>query len=206
MDKGKSILSFFSRVAVNGKSSITEPFEKTIEMAALTATEQESSATEDSTHLSEGTALSLTTKQRNAHDKFAREIKDTTGLLLIPGPCNNGRLTSQCCECLKNANATTVIRNVRDRWEKHAKVCPGLMLSRKNSLFAQAQQPLSAEAQAFVMHITAGGERHRQQTCDAYVLTYWIYKHKLPFTTGDKLKEVDTILCDFGNKVVCSSF
>ncbi len=195
MNKGKSIRSFFSRVAENGKSSITEPFEKSIEMAALTATEQESSATEDSTHQSEGTALLLTTKQRNAHDKFARKIKETTGLLLVPAPCNNGRLTSQCSECLKNANATTVIRNVRDRWEKHAKVCPGLTLSRKHSLFAQAQQPLSAEAQAFVMHITAGGERHRQQTCDACVLTYWIYKHKL-----------NSILCDFGDNVVCSSF
>ena len=113
MDKDKSILSFFSRVAENnGKSSITEPFEKSIEMAALTATEQESSATEDSTHQSEGTALLLTTRQRNADDKFAREIKETTGLLLVPAPCNNGRLTSQCSECLKNANARTVIRNI----------------------------------------------------------------------------------------------
>jgi hypothetical protein len=61
MDKGKSILSFFSRVTENCKSSITEPFKKSIEMAALK--EQESSAAEDSTHLSEGTALLLTTKQ-----------------------------------------------------------------------------------------------------------------------------------------------
>ncbi len=94
MNKGKSILSFFSRVAENGKSSITEPSEKSIEMAALTTTKQESLATENSTHLSEGTALLLTTKQRNAHDKFAREIKETTGLLLVPAPCYNGRLTS----------------------------------------------------------------------------------------------------------------
>ncbi len=48
----------------------------------------------------------------------------------------------------------------------------------------------TAEAQALVMYLTAGGEAHRKNTCDAYVLAYWLYKHKLPFTTGNKLREV----------------
>jgi hypothetical protein len=29
-----------------------------------------------------------------------------------------------------------------------------------------------------------------QNTVDAYVTAYWVYKHKLVFTTGDKLREV----------------
>jgi hypothetical protein len=95
--------------------------------------------------------------------------------------------------------------NVRERWEKHAKSCPGIMLLRKKLLLAPAQ--LSAEAQAFVMHVTAGGERHRQQTCDTYVLTYWLfkhklYKHKLPYTTGDKLREVYMAFFIFGVKTM----
>jgi hypothetical protein len=49
---------------------------------------------------------------------------------------------------------------------------------------------LSAEAQNMVMHMTLGGDKHRKNTVDAYVTAYWVYKHKLAFTTGDKLREV----------------
>ncbi len=31
---------------------------------------------------------------------------------------------------------------------------------------------------------------HRRKLCDAYIVAYWVYKYKLPFTTSGKLKEV----------------
>jgi hypothetical protein len=55
---------------------------------------------------------------------------------------------------------------------------------------------LSAEAQNMVMHVTMGGDKHRKNTTDAYVTTYWIYKHKLTFTTGDKLREACLLVCN----------
>ena len=82
---------------------------------------------------------------------------------------------SQCGTCLK-ANKKTFRRNVKEKWVNHAKVCPGLLLLREKSFLAPDK--LSAEAQAFIMHVTAGGEKHRRNTCDAYVATYWVYKYK----------------------------
>jgi hypothetical protein len=70
----------------------------------------------------------------------------------------------------------------------HAKTCTGLLTLSQNAKCVPIT--LSAEAQAFRVHLTAGGESHRKNTCDAYVLCYWLYKHTLPFTTGDKLREV----------------
>ncbi len=35
-----------------------------------------------------------------------------------------------------------------------------------------------------------GGEKHCRRNCDAYVITYWIYKNKVPFTHGSKFQEV----------------
>jgi hypothetical protein len=100
MSKGKSIRSLFSRVltAKDGKSSIPETFDKSIEMAPLM--NHKSSAVEEcvnctssieggATSCSEGTTLLPTKKQRNAHQKFALDIKGTTGLDLSPAPSNN---------------------------------------------------------------------------------------------------------------------
>jgi hypothetical protein len=38
--------------------------------------------------------------------------------------------------------------------------------------------------------VTAGGEKHRNRCCDAYAITFWTYKNKLPFTSGEKVKQV----------------
>jgi hypothetical protein len=50
------------------------------------------------------------------------------------------------------------------------------------------------------MHMTLGDDKHRKNTVDAYVTAYWVYKHKLAFTTGDKLRELRTAL-----RPLCSS-
>jgi hypothetical protein len=146
---------------------------------------------EDTTLCSESPTVQLTAKQRKAHQRFGIDIKAATGLDLLPAPSNNGRLTSQCATCLK-ANNKTFKRNVKEKWVNHAKICSGLILLQKKSLLAPAQ--LSAEAQAFRMHVTGSMEKHRQNTCDAYVATYWVYKYKLPFTIGNKLKEKEVCL------------
>jgi hypothetical protein len=73
-------------------------------------------------------------------------------------------------------------RNVTKNWVTHSNKCPGL---HKKLLSAQP-----AEVEAFVMHVTQGGDKHRRNVCDAYATTYWVYKLKLAFTTGDKLCEV----------------
>ncbi len=62
-----------------------------------------------------------------------------------------------------------------DWWKRHAK-----------------KQCTNINAQADVFHkaCAVGGEKHRRRNCDAYVITYWIYKNKVPFTHGSKLQEV----------------
>ena len=104
-----------------------------------------------------------------------------TGLTLKPAPDMNERSASHCMSC-----SNKQIRNVTASWIRHAKVCPGLNVAQWSKL----APALSAEAQNFVMHVIAGGDTHRRQLCDAYQVAYWVYKHKLPFTTSPKLKEV----------------
>jgi hypothetical protein len=124
-----------------------------------------------------------TKRKYTCMNKFGSHIKSTTGLDLLPAPDRNGRSASQCGTCLvADPTKQTIILNVTQKWNKHAKSCPGLK---------KLVTPIfSAEAQNMVMHVTLGGDKHRKNTIDAYVTTYWIYKHKLTFTTGDKLREV----------------
>ncbi len=104
-----------------------------------------------------------------------------TGLTLEPAPDMNNRSASHCMSC-----SMKQIRNVTDKWIRHAKVCQGLNVAQISKLAPK----LSAEAQNFVMHVIAGGDTHRSKLCDAYIVAYWVYKYKLPFTTSGKLKEV----------------
>lgn len=41
-----------------------------------------------------------------------------------------------------------------------------------------------------VLVLNAAAEIERKSTVDAYLVAYWIYKHKMSFTTGDKTHEV----------------
>ena len=117
----------------------------------------------------------------SAHEKFASHIKSATGLDLLKADDRGGRAVSQCGNC-RAVGHLTFWRNVTKKWVTHAIKCPSL---HKNLLPAQP-----AEVEAFVMHVRLGGDKHRKNVCDAYATTYWVYKHKLAFTTGDKLREV----------------
>ncbi len=86
---------------------------------------------------------------------FGSHIKSTTGLDLLPAPDRNGRSASQCGTCLvANPTKLTFILNVTQKWNKHARSCPGLK--------KLVPTILSAEAQNMVMHVTLGGNRHRK--------------------------------------------
>jgi hypothetical protein len=96
-------------------------------------------------------------------------------------PAKAGRVVSQCQSCLAaDPKVVTYMYNVTKKWIRHAKTCPGLSKS----------PVLSREAANMVMHMMLGGDCHRQNSVDAYVTAYWVYKHKLAFTTGDKLREI----------------
>ena len=115
-------------------------------------------------------------RQKTAQTTFAKQIKDLTGLDLLPAEDKNGRRSSLCKTC-----GTVTLRNQTARWKSHAKTCSGLKAS---------IAPLSAEAQRLVVQCTAGGERHLSKLCDGYIVAYWLYKHKLPFAMAPKVHEV----------------
>ena len=120
-------------------------------------------------------------KRTSAHAKFAKNIESSTGLRLLAADDRGGRAVSQCGHCLA-VNHQTFFYNVTKKWVTHSKKCPGL--------HTKLLPAHPAEVQAFVTHVRLGGDKHRKNVCDAYVNTYWIYKHKLAFTMGDKLREV----------------
>ena len=41
-----------------------------------------------------------------------------------------------------------------------------------------------------VLVLNAAAEIERKSEVDAYLVAYWIYKHKMSFTTGNKTHEV----------------
>ena len=76
MHKTASILRFFSRVTEDGDRSIPAEADKSVEMTPLRESVSASYGEGDAnTSCLEDTTLQLTTKQRNAHNKFAKEIK-----------------------------------------------------------------------------------------------------------------------------------
>ena len=116
-------------------------------------------------------------KRRKTHQgTFAAQMHASTGLELAPAEAMNGRSASFCKTC-----GSVTLRNVTKRWESHAKNCSGLK---------STASPMSAQAQAFVVQCTIGGEKHLNKLCDAYVVAYWLYKYELPFNLGPKLHEV----------------
>jgi hypothetical protein len=123
-------------------------------------------------------------RKLKGHVKFAAAVRPRTGLEIKPASDMGGRSASQCVTCLK-ASKETLIRNVLERWVSHAKSCPGLQMERA--------KVLAPEAEAFVVRCRPGGDKHRLKTCDTLITTYWVYKQKLPFTTANKVKEVDSL-------------
>jgi hypothetical protein len=83
------------------------------------------------------------------------------------------RPQSKCTQC------NVVHINVRDWWIRHAK-----------STCTKSNTQVEVLRRA----LTAGGATHIRRNCDAFVIVYWIYKNKVPFTHGSKIKEVHSFL------------
>jgi hypothetical protein len=83
--------------------------------------------------------------------------------------------------------------NMMVRWKKHATKC---LLTSKGSNTAKPSQTMQVSVSnathptPFLLQINAAAELHRKRLCDTYLITYWVYKNKMSFTTGDKIKEV----------------
>jgi hypothetical protein len=119
-------------------------------------------------------------RMKSAQATFACQIKELTGLDIVPAEDKNGRRCSLCKTC-----GTITLRNQTARWQSHAKSCSGLKAN---------IAPLSAAAQRLVVQCTAGGERHLHKLCDGYIVAFWLYKHKLPFAMGPRVLE-EVMLC-----------
>jgi hypothetical protein len=116
------------------------------------------------------------TKKQKTHRKsaFAARVFTATGLTIEECGTMNHRIAFKCVAC------GTTIMNMMTRWQQHARKCP-----HKNRAVAakERETPL-------VVHLNAANEIKRKRLVDTYAVTYWIYKHKMPFTTGTKVHEV----------------
>ena len=109
-------------------------------------------------------------KRHRSTSPFRHLLLSQFGLQVVEAEKNkSGRPQSKCAKC------NCVHANLLDWWKRHAK-----------------KQCTNINAQADVFHkaCAVGGEKHRRRNCDAHVITYWIYKNKVPFTHGSKLQEV----------------
>jgi hypothetical protein len=170
------MLKFFKRTSgsVNGRTEGVED-----DVPTSSTQDIETTSTIESAAFTTETVLEPpeSSKRRKTHQgTFAAQMHASTGLELAPAETMNGRSASFCKTC-----GSVTLRNVTKRWESHAKNCSGLK---------STPAPMSAQAQAFVVQCTIGGEKHLNKLCDAYVVAYWLYKYKLSFNLGPKLHEV----------------
>ena len=116
-------------------------------------------------------SVSQKTKEHKGIENFHFAVKCKLGLTIeSAGKSLHGRSQSKCTHC------NEVIVNILERWERHHPKCEGL----KNKTSINSLR----------LAVTAGGEKHRNRCCDAYAITFWTYKNKLPFTSGEKVKQV----------------
>jgi hypothetical protein len=118
-------------------------------------------------------------KQRKARSStlFIDDALRETGLTLE----NSGKLDkkpSSKCLCGK------VIVNEMKKWKQHSKF--------SSNKASTSTMPISAACKPtpLVLVLNAAAETDREKLANQYVMTYWIYQNKLPFTTGEKLQEV----------------
>jgi hypothetical protein len=75
--------------------------------------------------------------------------------------------------------------NMLPRWKQHAKKCR----TKINVVAGREKEAMHVQT-PLVLLLNAAAEMERKKEVDTYVTTYWIYKHKMPFTTGPKVHEV----------------
>jgi hypothetical protein len=104
---------------------------------------------------------------------FIEDVLLQTGLTLVSSGTLSKRPASSCNICGK------VMVNEMSRWKSHARHC------NKGISKSAIKNPTP-----LVLTLNAAAETARQKLVDQYVITYWLYQQKMPFTTGVKLQEV----------------
>ena len=84
--------------------------------------------------------------------------------------CNTRRNSCRCVEC------GLVKENKTDLWAGHRSKCRGIQ-------HAQEKRQLR-------LYTGAGGEQHRQKLVDTYMLAYFVFKERIPFTMPSRLLQV----------------
>ena len=120
-------------------------------------------------------------KQRTRKSSFAEHVLSTTGLRIEGCGQLNGRLGFKC-------TCGYITMNMLGRWKQHAKTCRG-----KNNVVVGSEKEAMQVQTPLMLVLNAAAEMERKSQVDTYVTTYWIYKHKMAFTTGPKIHEVITL-------------
>ena len=116
-------------------------------------------------------------RQRKNRQRSTEPFRDLLlskyGLQVVDGGKNiKMRPQSKCTQC------NVVHINIRDWWIRHASTCTST----------------NKQVEVLRRALTAGGTAHIRRNCDMFVIVYWIYKNKVPFTHGSKIKEVRSFL------------
>jgi hypothetical protein len=107
------------------------------------------------------------------------DVLSATGLSIEGFGKLNGRLGFKCCTC------GFISMNMLPRWKQHAKKCR----TKINVVAGREKEAMHVQT-PLVLLLNAAAEMEKKKEVDTYVTTYWIYKHKMPFTTGPKVHEV----------------
>ena len=100
--------------------------------------------------------------------KYDVDLEDVSNLRIRN---NNTRRNS--CRCIK---CGIVKENKSQYWAGHKSKCQGLKHAR--------------ERQQLRLYTGAGGEEHRQKLVDTYMLAYFVYRERLPFTMPSRMHQV----------------
>ena len=149
-----NILKYFSRTAGTEAEASPSCMEQATEAETSPSPMEQATEAEASLPIITSDAnepLNMKKRKWSEHLKFASNIRLATGLEIQPAPDICHRSASQCMLCWKMSSTKICIRNVTARWLVHAKTCPGLARKKMTT------PALSAEAQAFVLHVMAGG-------------------------------------------------
>jgi len=108
---------------------------------------------------------------------FIEDVLRETGLTLLSSGTLSKRPSSSCDVCGK------VMVNEMSRWKRHSRQCN----KGSNKI---TDMSANKNLTPLVLTLNAAAETARKKLADQYVITYWLYQQKMPFTTGVKLQEV----------------
>ena len=111
-------------------------------------------------------------RKNSTSDSFRRDVYSSEKVSLVDVDCRgtSGRRRCKCILCGITKN------NKIDLWKDHARKCRGVIHHSEKSRMGN--------------FLGIGGELHRKTLVDNLCLAYYVYKERLPFTTGDRMNKV----------------